>query len=124
MLYNIFANPDFTDPQKYEQLWAVEEITRRVNLLHTDLWKMPKANKKHECTRGCEIKPEEHYLRYDDSFGSGLKFCVPCASMIFYFAKYHELPVFMHDHWDIDTQRPVCLNERGSEVGRFYEKLE
>ena len=49
-------------------------------------WKITKANKEHECTRGCAIKAGEHY------FDSDMKVCARCMAMILFFNNVEALP--------------------------------
>jgi len=121
-LFNIFANPEFTDSQKYSNFWALEEIQNRLSVRNPDLWKMPRARKAHECIRGCSIHPDEYYFRYNDSFGSGIKFCATCAAMIFYFSRYHQIKTFRYDHWDAEQQHPVALGPTWVDENNIYDQ--
>jgi hypothetical protein len=107
-LFQCFVNEEYSDPQARQFLWAIYEGIRRVDPMgnrfsgHT-------ARKKHKCTRGCVIREGDEYFHAHNgiAWGSEIKLCARCMSMILYYADVQSLKPFMYTHWDNDKQQPV-----------------
>jgi hypothetical protein len=110
-LWDAFANSDWFDPQEPHQLWAIREGSHR--LPEPGRWRETRANKEHECIRGCTIKPGHRYFRYSTGIGWGdyLKICAGCMAMILYFLNVHKLPYYWYTHWDRVKHEPVRRSE-------------
>ena len=115
-LWHIFQDRrvDTRDPQI---LWATTEGVRRIDRDHV-AWKPTHANKQHECTRACEIRPGDLYFRYGrgPDWGNHLKVCVGCVAMLLYFLRVAELPPYSNTHWDLE-QGESC--SPGRSIARF-----
>ena len=109
-LFDAFANPSFRDPQEHKQFWAIREASLRYGG-HGDIFKETKAQKEHQCVRNCIIQRGDKYFRYLDSFNT-TKLCASCMAMIFYFSRAWVHSTYMYDHWDVEKQAAVWLNEK------------
>lgn len=111
-LFNMFANEDYTDAQKEENLWALYEGIHRLNHQQYD-WQDVRANKDHECIRGHPIKVRDVYFKrlISGGWGSDWKFCAGCMAMILYFKEVDQLPPDMFTHWDWQEKEPVNITE-------------
>ena len=62
-------------------------------------WEIRRANKDHECVRGCSIKSSEQYFKSDGS-SVGLKMCARCMAMVLFFKNVDELKPCHYLGWD------------------------
>jgi hypothetical protein len=113
-LFHAFANPDYSDPQDEQQMWAIREGVKRIDRYSRE-WHKVRARKEHECERGCKIRKRDTYFSFSTGpgWGTELKFCAGCTAMILYFREVEKLPPYVYSHWDRETKKPVRVKDLG-----------
>jgi hypothetical protein len=116
-LFNAFTNKQSNNPQEYSLYWAIYEGMRRIDPYPTQ-WSSPKAQKEHECVRGCKIKDGEMYFKYQTGYGYGsaIKFCAGCMAMVLYYMDVERMTPYMYTHWDTVEMRPVKVDSATQEM--------
>ena len=74
-------------------------------------WRTRTANKDHECTQGCAIKPGEVYFIWDGGISYGIKMCVTCMAKELYLKNVDTLPAYRYTGWDQEHQRPARVEK-------------
>ena len=67
---------------------------------------MRKANKEHQCARGCSIKNGEYYFIKSGESIDGLKMCARCMAMVLYFKYVGKLKPCEYLGWDPRHREP------------------
>lgn len=106
-LFDVFANPDYTDPQQEKYMWAIREGVNRIALYPGYPYNETRARKDHDCQMGHKISNNDIYFQYlDHGWGSGIKFCARCIALILYVSEVHNKPPYMFTKWDTENQTP------------------
>jgi hypothetical protein len=111
-LWDMFVRDDFRDPQDRQYIWATYEGLKRIDPLQYR-FKETKAQKDHECERGCLIKNGDKYYQHivGAAWGSELKLCAGCMAMILYFLDMEKYRPYIYTHWHFGKQEPIKLQE-------------
>jgi len=113
ILFNLFANEKYADPQENKNVWAINEGISRLNMRRYE-WQTVKAQKEHECIRGHKIKVSDIYCKNSagGGWGNDWKFCLSCAAMILYFLDVEKMPPYTSTHWNYAENESVLIEEK------------
>lgn len=94
------------------------------------LWRIRKANKDHECARGCNIKSGEFYFIHSgDHSTDGTKLCARCMALVLYFKNVEKLKPYRFFGWDYQrcepkrVEKPLLLTGMINDSYFFPEKI-
>jgi hypothetical protein len=74
-------------------------------------WTIRKANKDHECSRGCAIRAGDFYFIHSGGGSDGMKMCARCMAMVLYFKNVDGLSAYRYSGWDWEHQEPARVHK-------------